>query len=122
MSGATRYTNNPRDLLIAQKAVDVIAASGYFYDGFSLQTGSGGAALATTRFLREKMLARNIKANFALGGITGQIVKLHEEGLIKKLLDVQSFDLDAAESLKNNRFHQQIDAILCGSFSEGSVQ
>lgn len=122
MSGATRYTNNPRDLLIAQKAVDVIAASGYFYDGFSLQTGSGGAALATTRFLREKMLARNIKANFALGGITGQIVKLHEEGLIKKLLDVQSFDLDAAESLKNNRFHQQIDAnYYADPFSEGSV-
>lgn len=42
--------------------------------------------------------------------VSGQIVKLHEEGLIKKILDVQSFDLDAAESLKNNRFHQQISA------------
>ncbi|MHC1771154.1 MAG: citrate lyase subunit alpha [Flexilinea sp.] len=122
MSGATRFTNNPRDLLIAQKAADVIAASGYFEDGFSLQTGSGGAALATTRFLRDKMIERNIKANFALGGITGQIVKLHEEGLIKKILDVQSFDLDAAESLKNNRFHQQIDAnYYADPFSEGSV-
>jgi citrate lyase subunit alpha/citrate CoA-transferase len=110
MSGATRFTKNPKDLLIAQSAADVIAASGYFEDGFSLQTGSGGASLAATRFLREKMIERNIKASFALGGITGQMVDLHEEGLIKKLLDVQGFDLKAVTSLKNNRFHQQIDA------------
>lgn len=108
--GATRYTNNPKDLLIAKHAADVIEASGYFADGFALQTGSGGASLATTRFLREKMLAANIKAGFALGGITQQIVELHEEGLIDRLLDVQSFDLKAVESLKNNRFHTQIDA------------
>lgn len=110
VSGATRYTSNPKDLLIAKHAADVIEASGYFMDGFSLQTGSGGAALATTRFLREKMIAANIKASFALGGITQQIVELHEEGLIRRLLDVQSFDLKAVESLKNNRFHHQIDA------------
>lgn len=110
MSGATRYTKNPRELLIAQTAAEVIEASGYFEDGFSFQMGSGGAALATARFLRDKMIAKNIKASFALGGITGQIVALHEEGLVKKILDVQSFDLVAAQSLKNNRFHQQIDA------------
>jgi citrate lyase subunit alpha / citrate CoA-transferase len=110
MSGATRFTKNPKDLLIAQSAADVIAASGYFEDGFSLQTGSGGASLAVTRFLREKMVERNIIASFALGGITGQMVDLHEEGLIKKLLDVQGFDIKAVASLKNNRFHQQICA------------
>ena len=110
VSGATRYTTNPKDLLIARYAADVIEASGYFVDGYSLQTGSGGAALATTRFLREKMIAANIKASFALGGITQQIVEMHEEGLIHRLLDVQSFDLKAVESLKNNRFHHQIDA------------
>ncbi len=110
MSGATRFTKNPKDLLIAKNVADFIVASSYFQDGFSLQTGSGGASLAVTRFLREKMIERNIKASFALGGITGQMVDLHEEGLIKRLLDVQSFDLKAVESLKNNRFHQQIDA------------
>ena len=110
VSGATRYTSNPKELLIAKHTADVIEASGYFEEGFSLQTGSGGASLATTRFLREKMIARSIKASFALGGITEQIVALHEEGLIRRLLDVQSFDLKAVESLKNNRFHHQIDA------------
>jgi citrate lyase subunit alpha/citrate CoA-transferase len=110
MTGATRFTKNPHDLMIAETTANIIVHSGYFYNGFSLQTGSGGASLAVTRFLREAMIERNIQASFALGGITGAMVKLHEEGLIRRLLDVQSFDLEAAQSLKNNRFHQQIDA------------
>lgn len=110
MSGATRFTKNPRDLLIAERAAEVIVHSGYFYDGFSLQTGTGGASLAVTRFLRDHMIERGVKASFALGGITGAMVGLHEEGLIGRLLDVQSFDLVAANSLRDNRFHRQIDA------------
>ncbi len=122
MSGATRYTKNPKELLIAQMAAEVIEHSGYFYDGFSMQMGSGGAALATARFLRDKMEQKGIKARFALGGITGQIVEMHEAGLIGRILDVQSFDLVAADSLKNNRFHQQIDANYYASFfNEGAA-
>ncbi len=116
MSGATRYTKNPKELLIAQTAAQVIDAAGYFYDGFSMQMGSGGASLAAARFLREMMLERNIRCRFALGGITGQIAAMHEEGLIDRVLDVQSFDLDAAMSLKNNRFHHQISATYYASF------
>jgi len=110
MKGATRFTTNPKELVIAEMAAEVIEASGCLVDGFSFQTGTGGASLAVTRFLRDKMKAKGITASFALGGITGSIVDLHEEGLIKKLLDVQGFDLKAADSLKNNRFHHQISA------------
>jgi citrate lyase subunit alpha/citrate CoA-transferase len=110
MSGATRFTTNPKELVMAESAAEVIEASGRLVEGFSFQTGTGGASLAVTRFLRDRMLARGITASFALGGITGSIVDLHEEGLIKKLLDVQGFDLKAADSLKNNRFHHQISA------------
>ena len=110
MSGATRYTKNPKELLIAETAADVIEAAGYLYDGFSMQMGSGGASLAVARFIREKMLAQRIRCRFALGGITGQIAAMHEEGLIDRILDVQSFDLDAALSLKKNHFHHQISA------------
>lgn len=110
MSGATRFTKNPRDLLIAKTTADVIAASEYFYDGFAFQTGSGGASLAATRFLQEKMILHGVKARFALGGITGPIVKLHEQGYIEKLLDVQSFDLEAVRSLRVNQNHFEIDA------------
>lgn len=89
-AGATRMTTNPRELLIARSAAEVIAHSGYFNEGFSLQTGTGGASLAVTRFLEDKMRSRNIVANFALGGITATMVDLHEKGLIRKLLDVQA--------------------------------
>lgn len=115
MSGATRYTKDPKELLIAKTAADVIDAAGYIYDGFSMQMGSGGASLATARFLREKMQERKIHCKFALGGITGQIAAMHEEGLIDRILDVQSFDLEAANSLKNNHFHQQIGATYYAS-------
>lgn len=110
MSGATRFTKKPGDLLIAEKTAQIIVHSGYFKEGFSLQTGSGGASLAVTRFLSSHMREMGIHAGFAIGGITGVMTKLHEEGLIKKILDVQSFDLEAANSLKLNHLHQQIDA------------
>lgn len=116
MSGATRYTKNPKELLIAQTAANVIDAAGYLYDGFSMQMGSGGASLAVARFLRQMMQEKNIRCRFALGGITGQITAMHEEGMIDRILDVQSFDLDAALSLKKNRFHHQIDAVYYASF------
>lgn len=121
MSGATRFTKNPKELLIAKVAADVIEASGYFYDGFSMQMGSGGASLATARFIREKMLQKGYRCRFALGGITGQIVEMHEEGLIDRILDVQSFDLIAAQSLRDNRFHQQIDASYYASYLNKSA-
>ena len=44
-----------------------------------------------------------------------QITAMHEEGLIDRVLDVQSFDLDAALSLKNNHFHHQIGATYYAS-------
>ncbi|WP_312645397.1 citrate lyase subunit alpha [Hydrogenoanaerobacterium sp.] len=122
MSGATRFTTNPKELMIAEMASKVILASGRFQNGFSFQTGTGGASLAVTRFLRDMMRTKKIHASFALGGITGSIVDLHEEGLVKKLLDVQSFDLQAAQSLRDNRFHQQISASYYASpYNEGTA-
>jgi citrate lyase subunit alpha/citrate CoA-transferase len=107
---ATRMTSNPRELLIARQAADVIEHSGYFNDGFSLQTGTGGASLAVTRFMADKMVRNKIKARFGLGGITASMVALHERGLIQTLLDVQCFDSVAAESLGKNPNHQEISA------------
>ena len=47
--GAARLTKNPRDLLIAERTADVIAASRRFKEGFSFQTGAGAIAIATTK-------------------------------------------------------------------------
>jgi len=54
VSGAIRDSDNPRDLLIAKNAVDVIVNSGYFKDGFVYQTGTGGASLSVTKLLKEE--------------------------------------------------------------------
>ena len=51
---ATRRTR--RSCSSPSTAANVIDAAGYLYDGFSMQMGSGGASLATARFLRQKML------------------------------------------------------------------
>jgi len=106
--GATRMTSNPRELMIAKRAVDVIENSGYFEEGFSLQTGSGGAATAVTRFIEDRMRRKGIKASFALGGITGPIIDLHEKGLIGTLIDTQDFDAVAAASLAKNPNHIEV--------------
>jgi citrate lyase subunit alpha/citrate CoA-transferase len=108
--GAARVTRNPRELLIARRAADVIEHSGYFKDGFSMQTGSGASSTAATRFLGERMKSRAVTASFALGGITGGITDLHKQGLIKTVVDVQSFDRDAAESLRTSPDHLEISA------------
>ncbi|USS93285.1 citrate lyase subunit alpha [Fructilactobacillus ixorae] len=109
-SGATRFTKDPKNLKIANLVSDVITNSSYFKDGFSFQTGSGGAALAVTRYLRTAMVNQNIHASFGLGGITKPMVDLLEEGLIDKLMDVQDFDKTAAQSMKDNLNQQEIDA------------
>nr|WP_255309186.1 citrate lyase subunit alpha [Leminorella grimontii] len=114
---ATRMTTNPRELLIARRAADVIINSGYFKPGFSMQTGTGGASLAVVRFLESKMRSQNVKAGFALGGITSAMVDLHEKGLIEKLLDVQSFDAGAAASLARNPNHVEISANQYANFT-----
>jgi len=117
MSGATRSVTNPKELLIAKKTAQVIEELNIVQDNFSFQTGSGGSSLAVSQFLRESMIKKDVKADFALGGITGHMVNLHEEGLVKKLLDVQSFDLSAVSSLKNNKNHFEIDASFYADIS-----
>ena len=110
-AGAIRDSKNPRDILLAKSAAKVVINSGLFVDGFSIQTGTGGASLAVVKYIREEMLARGIKASFALGGITAHMVKLHEEGLIGILIDVQSFDKVAAENIAVDPAHVEVSAV-----------
>ena len=110
--GATRYTTDPKELLIAEYASKVIQASPYFKEGFSFQSGTGGSSLAVARYLKDAMIEKNIKAGFALGGLTGHLAEMHEEGLIDTLIDTQSFDRGAIDSIKNNEKHYEISASM----------
>jgi len=121
-SGATRFTKNPKELQIARTAAEVIQASPYFKDGFSYQTGSGGASLAVTRFLKGHMEHDNVKMQFALGGITQPMVELYKEGFIKHMFDTQTFDETAIESIRSNDGHYEISASQYANMhSKGSV-
>ncbi|WP_316862447.1 citrate lyase subunit alpha [uncultured Cohaesibacter sp.] len=108
--GAARATTNPRELLIARLCAEVMEHGGYFEDGFSMQTGTGGSSTATVRFLEDRMNHKGIKAAWALGGQTGGMVDLHKKGLIDTLLDTQSFDAVAARSLAESPKHVEISA------------
>lgn len=122
VSGTTRLTKDPVQLRIALLAAKVIEASGLLKNGFSFQTGAGSASLAVTHYLRQIMQEKSIAGSFALGGITGYLVSMLEEGLFARLLDVQSFDLDAVRSLRENPAHSEISAAMYASpFNAGCV-
>lgn len=97
--GAARVTKNPRDLLIAKNTANVIANCGYFKEGFTFLTGVGAISIACTQYLREKMIEQGIKARAAIGGITADIVSLHDEGLIEVIEAVQCFDAESAKAM-----------------------
>ena len=110
VSGTTRMTRNPVAITIAQTAARVIASSGLLKDGFSFQTGAGGASLATAMYLEKIMKQQNIHGSYAQGGITGLLVDMLNEGLFRALLDVQCFDLKAVSSIRENPCHCEVSA------------
>ncbi len=110
VSGTTKITRDPVGLSMAMTAVDVIKASGLLKEGFSFQTGAGGASLAAAKFLKDVMLKDGIRGSFGLGGITGYMVDMLNEGCFESLMDVQCFDLKAVESIRNNPKHCEISA------------
>ena len=111
VSGTTKITHDPVGLVMAETAAKVIQASGLLKDGFSFQTGAGGATLAAAKYLKDIMLKDNIKGSFGLGGITGYMVDMLNAGCFQKLLDVQCFDLKAVESIRTNPNHSEVSAM-----------
>ena len=104
VSGTTKITRDPVGLKMASYAAKVIEASGLLKDGFSFQTGAGGATLATAKYVKDMM------GSFGMGGITGYMVDMLEAGCFKALLDVQCFDLKAVESIRSNPKHMEVSA------------
>lgn len=118
--GAARLTKNPRDLLIAERTADVIAASRRFKNGFSFQTGAGAIAIATTNYLAEHMRERCVRASFALGGIPAAIIDMYDEGLVRVVECSQSFDAVAARAIADRPGVVEIDnADYANAYSKG---
>ncbi|MDP3177085.1 MAG: citrate lyase subunit alpha, partial [Spirochaetaceae bacterium] len=105
VSGSTRLTKSPTQLLIAELTARFIEETGLMREGFSFQAGAGGISLAATAALARRMRKTGVRASFVHGGATGIIVRLLEEGLVGAILDLQSFDLEAVRSCRENPRH-----------------
>lgn len=110
VSGTTRMPKDPIALKIADYAAKAIEASGLLRDGFSFQTGAGGASLAVADYLKRIMLKKGIRGSYALGGITQYMVNMLESGCFQAIQDVQCFDLQAVASIRENPKHMEITA------------
>lgn len=110
ISGTTRITKDPVGLRIAQKAVEVMVATGLVKEGMCYQSGAGGVSLAVTKFLGDYMEREGIKGKFASGGVTGDLCDMKNRGLFDRIYDVQCFDLKSAEDIKNDPRHITMSA------------
>lgn len=121
-SGTTSMTKDPVQLKIAKDTVRLIREVGYLKNNFSFQTGAGTTSIAVSHFLKLEMEKQNIKGSFASGGITSSLVDMFESGLFDKLYDVQSFDLNAVKSYKNNKNHLLMDSsTYANPFDENNI-
>ena len=108
MTGSIRVSQKPSELVIANHAANLIAATSYFKNHMVFQFGSGGIAIPTANFLRKHMIDMNIVASAGVGGVSAFHTQMLEEGLIETFFDPQDFDLKAIQSLRNNKNHQEI--------------
>jgi citrate lyase subunit alpha / citrate CoA-transferase len=106
--GTLKMTDDPTRLKIARYVVEVLDACGYIRDGFSFQAGAGGISLAAVKFLGDLMKEKGVKGNFVMGGITGIVVDMLNEGTIRRILDTQSFDTAAVQSMRTNPDHVEV--------------
>lgn len=119
-TGAAKPTTDVRKLLMAEYCTQVVVNTPYFRDGFSYQTGVGGASIASAISLGKIMRKRGVKMGFAVGGMTKPMVDMLEEGLIGCLMDTQAFDLDAVNDIvRPNHFRISAGA-YANPFNKGA--
>ena len=119
-TGAAKPTTDQRKLLMAEYCTQVVANTPYFKDGFSYQTGVGGASIASTISLTKIMEDRGIKMGFGVGGLTKPMCDLLERGMVRCLLDTQDFDLDAIKNVKNPNHFRISAGAYANPFNKGS--
>ena len=119
-TGAAKPTTDQRKLLMADYCTQVVINTPYFKDGFSYQTGVGGASIASTASLAKIMRERNIRMGFGVGGLTKAMCDLLDDGMARVLLDVQDFDLDAVRNLKSVAHHRITAGAYANPMNKGA--
>ena len=107
--------------MMADYCTQFVVNTPYFKDGFSYQTGVGGASIASTISLAKIMKERNIRMRFGVGGLTKPMCDLLINGQADCLLDTQDFDLAAVESVKNLKHFRISAGEYADPFNKGAV-
>ena len=118
---AARPTTDMRKLMMADYCTQFVVNTPYFKDGFSYQTGVGGASIASTISLAKVMKERNIRMRFGVGGLTKPMCDLLINGQVDALLDTQDFDLAAVESVKDLHHFRISAGEYANPFNKGAV-
>lgn len=120
-TGAAKPTTDMRKLMMADYCTQFVVNTPYFKDGFSYQTGVGGASIASTVSLAKIMKERNIRMRFGVGGLTKPMCELLVNDQVDCLLDTQDFDLDAIESVKELKHFRISAGEYADPFNKGAV-
>ncbi|MGN0157693.1 MAG: citrate lyase subunit alpha [Brotaphodocola sp.] len=120
-TGAAKPTTDMRKLMMADYCTQFVINTPYFKDGFSYQTGVGGASIASTISLAKIMKERNVHMRFGVGGLTKPMCDLLINGQVDCLLDTQDFDLNAVESVKNLKHFRISAGEYADPFNKGAV-
>ena len=121
MAGAAKPTSDMRKLRMADYCTQFVIRTPYFKNGFSYQTGVGGASIASTISLAKIMKERGIRMRFGVGGLTKPMCDLLDNNQVDVLLDTQDFDLDAVESVKDIRHFRISAGEYADPFNKGAV-
>ncbi len=119
-TGAAKPTTDVRKIMMADYCTNFVINTPYFKDGFSYQTGVGGASIASAVSLGKVMKERGIKMGFAVGGMSKGMCDLLDEGLVGMLLDTQDFDTSAVESVKRPNHHRISAGAYANPFNKGA--
>lgn len=120
-TGAAEPTTDQRKLMMADYCTQFVVNSPYFRNGFSYQTGVGGASIASTISLAREMKKRNVRMRFGVGGLTKPMCDLLINGQVDCLLDTQDFDLAAVESVQDLRHFRISAGEYANPFNKGAV-
>lgn len=118
-TGAAKLTTDVRKLMMADYCTKFVVNAPYFKDGFSYQTGVGGASIASAISLGKIMKEKGVKMGFAVGGMSKPMVDLLDQGLVGCLLDTQDFDLDAVKSVTRPNHHKISAGAYANPFNKG---
>ena len=121
-TGAARPVTDRRKLMMAESCAEFIAATPYFKEDFTFQTGIGRSSQCYSTMSFGENAGEKHRMGFGAGGMSKPMCDLLDEGLVSCLLDTQDFDLPSIENLISHPKHFSISTKeYADPFCKGAV-